>query len=123
MLSLPGKLAAAPARGVGVHFLGNIAGGIAADEDIARPLLQDIELCGICVALADNGGPPADHLQRHATEDGLPRWQRQHVKEQVALNSAFCMSTQDVTACWYGKAPSCLRSSNGGVFVHGLRLV
>ena len=112
-----------PARSVGVHFLGNIAGGIAADEDVACALLQDVELCGVCVALADDGGSPADHLQRHATENSLPRWQRQHVKEQIALNSALCMSTQNVTACWYVKAPFCLRSSERAVSLHALRLV
>lgn len=77
-----------------MHFLGHIAGGIAADEHIAGALLQHIELCGVCLSLRYDGGPRAHHLQRHAAEDGLPWWQREHVEEQVALDSTLCIAMQ-----------------------------
>lgn len=66
---------ALPARGVCVHFFGDIACGFAADEHITCALFQDVKLCGVCVTLADDGGSAADHLQGHAAKDGLPCWQ------------------------------------------------
>ncbi len=79
-----------PARWVGVDLLWYIARGFICDQNITGAFFKDVEFGCISVALVDDGSSSTDHVQGHASEDCLPCWEGQHVKQQISFHRPLC---------------------------------